>query len=80
MTAKEMFKRIGYECFDDREREGLPLTILYKQPEWELGGHTPYVMFNLVDKKWDTNIVDVQKLPVRDAINKQIEELGWDNE
>lgn len=79
-AAKEMFKRIGYDCFDDRESEEKPLSILYKQPERGLGEHVPYVNFNLVDKKWDTNIVDVHKLPVQAAIDKQIEELGWDNE
>lgn len=78
-SAKEMLERIGYDCFDDRESEEKPLSILYKQPERGLGEHVPYVNFNLVDKKWDTNIVDVHKLPVQAAIDKQIEELGLDN-
>lgn len=79
MSAKEMFKKLGFECRDDRERKGLPLTISYVEPnDYELGGHCAYVDFILPDKNWKTNIVDIKNnIKIMQAINKQIEELEW---
>ena len=79
MPAKEMFEKLGYECFDDRTRHGLPILISYVEPnEYELGGHSPYVDFVLPDKRWRTNIVNIeQDVALMNAINKQVEELGW---
>ena len=81
MSAKEMFEKLGYECRDDREQKGLPLTISYVQPNhYELGGHSPYVEFVLPDKRWRTNIVDIkQDVNLMNAIYKQLQELGWNN-
>lgn len=78
-TAKEMFEKLGYKCFDDRERDGLPLIISYVMPnDYELGGHSPYVEFVLPDKRWRTNIVDIkQDIALMNAIDKQLSELNW---
>lgn len=79
MSAKEMFEELGYECYDDRIREGLPLTICYVQSnDYELSGHSPYVDFILPDKNWKTNIVNIEtNNKLIKAINQQCKELGW---
>ena len=63
MSAREMFEELGYECFDDREQPGLPLTILYKEPERTLGEYVAYIDFILPDKRWKTNISNIEKYP-----------------
>ena len=77
MTAREMFEKLGYECFDDREYEGLPLTILYRK---ENNSVITKVRFDLPDKKYITNIQNIESKnngKLLHAINKQVEELGW---
>lgn len=77
MSAKEMFEKLEYECFDDREYEGLPLTILYRK---ENNGVITKVRFDLPDKKYITNIQNIESKnngKLLQAINKQVEELGW---
>lgn len=72
MTAKEMFEKLGYECY---QIEGY---ILYEEPTRDLGGLSAYIKFYLEDKKWLTNIVGIYThKELLQAINKQIEELGW---
>ena len=73
MSAKEMFEKLGYEC------EKIGEKIYYDIPnQYELGGHSPYIVFYTVNKHWDTNIVEIEKdKKLMKAINKQIEELGW---
>ena len=77
MSAKEMFEKLDFECFDDREQEGLPLTILYRK---EYNGVITKVRFDLPDKKYITNIQNIESKnngKLLQAINKQVEELGW---
>lgn len=71
-NAENLFKKLGYEKNEINE------SIYWEQPAiFELGEHTPYVSFDLVNKKWHTNIVNVEKdKSLIQAINKQIEELG----
>ncbi len=79
MSAKEMFEKLGYECFDDRDdKKHLPLTILYRKED------TPeivvWVSFDLPDKKYRTNVKNIESKnngKFLKAINKQVEELGW---
>lgn len=73
MTAKEMFEKLGYEYQEINE------CLYWEQPViFELGELTPYVSFDLVNKKWHTNIVKIEKhKELIQAINKQVEELGW---
>ena len=80
MTAKEMFEKLDFECFDDREQEGLPLTILYRK---EYNDVITKVRFDLPDKKYITNIQNIESKnngKLLQAINQQVEELGWYNE
>lgn len=76
MTAREMFEKLGYEYSKVGEK------IYYEKPNpYELGGHSPYVVFYTINKHWDTNLVDFGRdKELIKAINKQIEELGWNNE
>ena len=76
MNAKEMFEKLGYEYSKVGEK------IYYEIPNpYELGGHSPYVVFYTVTQRWDTNIINLKKdKPLIEAINKQVEELGWNNE
>ena len=81
MSAKEMFEKLGYKQYKNKwdkqnDKEwGRETTIRYKQKEIE-------VMFDLLD--WDYCVygtglcrnvaVDID---LHKAINKQVEELGW---
>ena len=73
MTAKEMFEKLGYEYSKIGEK------IYYEIPNpYELGGHSPMVIFYTVKKYWDTNIVEIDKdNELIKAINQQVKELGW---
>lgn len=79
MTAKEMFEELGYEyneCYFEQELD----EITYSKD----GEYTPQIMFSLNHK-----VVKVYRqenksssfdMKLLKAINKQIEELGWNNE
>lgn len=73
MSAKEMFVKLGYEYSKINEK------IYWEEPNpYELGGLSPYIEFDLINKKWHTNIVEINKYKdLIQAINKQVEELGW---
>lgn len=77
MSAKTMFKKLGYELFITSDNE---ICYMGEKHNW-------YISFYLDDKVikcsqndfYDTSIgISIEELQ---AINKQIEELGWiDNE
>ena len=71
MTAKEMFEKLGYGCSKS------PFEIFYYQ-EFRTYGDDTYdigIHFNLDDKDiWAEVNINVKELQ---AINKQVEELGW---
>lgn len=75
-TAKEMFEELGYKY------EKIGEKIYYEEPNlYELGGHSPCIVFYTVNRYWDTNIVNIEKdKKIMKAINKQVAELGWNNE
>lgn len=78
MNAKEMFEELGYECFDDRKREGLPLIILYRKEE--IPEIVSWVEFNLVDKNWKTSLKSFSTKSAKklqEAIKQQCKELNW---
>lgn len=72
MSAKEMFEKLGYEHFNN----GLRITYQnYEISECKL------IEFNLKEKKmWladdSEEVVELSFKEIK-AINKQIEELGW---
>ena len=71
MTAKEMFEELGYkqnlqDDFIEYYIEDMNYPV----------GHYPYIIFNKRHEWWHSNLAgtkDEEDL----AINKQIEELGW---
>lgn len=78
-SAKEMFEELGYEYYED---DGF---ICYKKEKRELI-EPDYISFNRLErevfmsrisKNGNGVIVDMKLLKV---INKQVEELGWNNE
>lgn len=79
MTAKEMFEELGYEYYEDdgfndykKEKRKLiePDYISFDRLEREF-----FVLNSSKNGKGTT--ID---MPLLKAINKQIEELGWNNE
>lgn len=74
MRAKEMFEKLGYDYFDN----GLRITYQnYKVSSCKL------IEFNLQEKKmWladdDKEVVELSLKEIK-AINKQVEELGWND-
>lgn len=82
MSAKEMFEELGYEL-DERN----PKEILYKM-KWEISS-TNWISFDIEHKCFNCFItsdspftpsksskVSLEELK---AINKQVEELGWND-
>ena len=78
-SAREMFEKLEFECRDDRELSGLPLSISYvKSNEYTSNGYCFYISFILPDKCWRTNIDNVSKNDyLMKAIHQQIKELRW---
>ena len=89
MTAKEMFEKLGYKQEDDSFNKG----IHYHLVQIVSGDECHYgITFNKETKSYhtyaygwfkngvnfDSNLSINNKL--HQAINKQIEELGWNNE
>lgn len=80
MKAKEMFEKLGYELYPN-VKDG----ISYKM-KWEISS-TCWVDFDFIDKTIDVYITsdspfeqskpDRISLDLLQAINKQVEELGW---
>lgn len=81
MIAKEMFEKLGYDLDEENDKE-----ILYKM-KWEISS-TYYVSFDLKNKNIecyyfasDSPFTPAESfavdLDLLQAINKQVEELGW---
>lgn len=76
MTAKEMFEKLGYEYYED---DGFNC---YKKEKSELA-EPDYISFNRLEKEiFVLNKSVISKcatinMQLLQAINKQIEELGW---
>lgn len=77
MSAKEMFEKLGFKCTSNDEQ-----FISYSIFDDINRNYT--IIFRLLDK--DIHIIDnigwyeYLKIDVLKAINKQVEELGWNNE
>lgn len=83
MSAKEMFEELGYEYkYIDNKSINFEDVILYNHKELELA-----VQFNLFSKmvvyQTKNNMKEYDKIAIFmtkefiKAINKQVEELGW---
>lgn len=72
MSAKEMFKKIGYKEIENNAEE-ITYEGKIKINDWER--ELSSITFWLNEKLLDfDNYIDVKLLQ---AINKQVEELGW---
>lgn len=83
-TAKEMFEELGYEQFGTYKPDDDYIIIAYTKQIYD---DTQYIYFYgkkeirivLEDKK-SRVYPPIFQLEELQAINKQIEELGWNNE
>ena len=86
MTAKEMFEKLGFiysECYYHHKLD----SILYKrtekranQVEFMLDRKLYKVFFEISNVGTYELLPSAVDMELHKAINKQIEELGWDNE
>lgn len=70
MSAKEMFEKLGF--YEDKNHFSINSIIVYRNEKYE------YSLYFDYDKTID--IECVVSLELLQAINKQVEELGWNNE
>ena len=78
MTAKEMFEKLGY--FEASMPNADEIVFNFKSSDIE---DYRYIAFNKIDKYIEVDdYTDYFKLSLEElqAINKQVEELGWNNE
>lgn len=75
MNAKEMFKKLKLNCYDIDYIDDEPIRILYHNNN----GTRVNISKKGIEytENYDRNPLPLYFLP---AINKQIEELGWNNE
>ena len=79
MSAKKMFKKLGYKKWPKKYNKNM---IMYEREEKLIGaiGEKYYkiiVYFNLTDKKIQFSPYYRYSLQELKAINKQVEELHW---
>ena len=90
MDAKSMFDELGYEFIDYSDRShDIARCIIYKRKRKNNQGCWLEIVFNLYDKDIDIYMCDYNEfkklrsnLSIKElqAINKQVEELGWVND
>ena len=83
MSVKEMFKELGYETLYSFDTYMYYEKPLKQNPEYEKDYE--HLEFNLINKTinksyGDDNSVSDITLGELQAINKQIEELGWNDQ
>ena len=83
MSAKEMFEELGYNQLYENKHYMFYVKDLIDTPEYEKD--CIHLEFNhdnkTINKTYgDDNTVEDITLEELKAINKQIEELGWNNE
>jgi len=82
MSAKEMFEKLGYELYEHKTYMFYE-KALKENPEYE--NDYEHIEFNFISETInktygdDNSVCDIT-LEELQAINKQIEELGWNNE
>ena len=83
MSAKEMFEELGYKLMNDCE-----YYLFYEKPlkeNTEYENDYLHISFEKKDKAFiktygDDNSPEIITMEELKAINKQVEELGWNNE
>lgn len=84
MTAKEMFQKMGWtyeyvkgDCSEDTiQCKDLTRTI-FLSCQNDIKNLLPNIQFNLISKCIVVNDLMFINLDLLQAINKQVEELGW---
>ena len=87
MTAKEMFKKLGYkqQINDDYllqyylKKESYFIKIGFNKFAKNIGIYGGYAISKPNDKDWLISYTTDIDLKLLQAINKQVEELGWNN-
>lgn len=74
MTAKEMFEKLGYEY----RKSDFSITYYKEFRDYDDETYILDIDFRLFEKKISSDF-DIN-MDLLKAINKQVEELGWDNE
>lgn len=74
MIAREMFSKLGYKKYIELDDNDEVSEITYKS------GCGDKIIFSICFKRIELISVDFDCLEVLQAINKQVEELGWLNE
>lgn len=78
MSAKEMFEKLGYEYSYSSDNYLLQPKISYFIDKPNEKGHNFYeIRFWLEDKDYEIENNSILTTDLLQAINKQIEELGW---
>lgn len=80
MSAKEMFEKLGYKLANDCEYYLFYEKALKENPEYE--NDYLHISFEKKDKAFiktygDDNSPEIITMEELQAINKQVEELGW---
>lgn len=77
MTAKEMFEDLGYEDITNEYSYDKDCKAVYVNKTY-----IPYVHI-IFEELGTTKVIDNEidiTIPLLKAINKQVEELGWNND
>ena len=78
MSAKEMFEELGYI---ESENNNKGITYNYNFTDYSTYS---FIHFNKKDEKieMESNVINGYDITLQElkAINKQVEELGWNNE
>ena len=83
MSAKEMFEKLGYNRLYENKHYMFYVKVLIETPEYEKDSiHLEFNFDNkTINKTYgDDNSVSEITLKELQAINKQVEELGWNND
>ena len=83
MSAKEMFEKLGYKLANDCKYYLFYEKALKENAEYE--NDYLHISFEKKEKAFiktygDDNSPEIITMEELQAINKQIEELGWDND
>ena len=86
MTAKEMFEELGYKCLGGDITSGYIAIKYFKEENcceyditFDCNRQIRICKNHIRNKRMLLDIMDVD-MKLLQAINKQVEELGWNNE
>jgi len=78
MSAKEIFEKLGYVIREDDNQDLVYIKTFQNKPDYFLVFYKNTKDFEKYKNKTNISLcINIEELQ---AINKQIEELGWNNE